>query len=76
MELGKWPGKCKVLPDSIQRWHVTTAHCLFISKIKKKKRKETSDNYLMLTEKISVFLQPYVGAKSIDVLKYKIILNI
>ena len=42
----------------------------------KKKKKETSDNYLTLTEKISVFLQPYVGAKSIDVLKYKIILNI
>lgn len=42
-----------MLPDGFQRWPVTIAHSLLISKIKKKKKK--SENYLRLTEKISVF---------------------
>lgn len=65
VELVKQAWKVQMPPESFQRWHVTIAHSLLISKIQK------CENYLIVTEKISVFPQPHVGIVSTDTLKYR-----
>lgn len=65
MELVKKAWKVQMPPDSFQRWHVTIAHSLLITKIQK------SENYLIVTEKISISPQPHVGIMLIGILKYK-----
>lgn len=66
LEVGlvKQAWKVQMLPDSFQRWHVTIARSLLISKIQK------SENYFIVTEKISISPQPHVGIVLTDTLKY------